>query len=66
MVERSSFKYFLGYNEDDDDDDMIKPLCIKLPQMIGYVKYFGSNKAMSFKVNDNKLLRKYTKIWEKS
>ena len=66
MVERSSFKYFLGYNEDDDDDDMIKPLCIKLPQMIGYVKYFGSNKTMSFKVNDNKLLRKYTKIWEKS
>ena len=65
MVERSSFKYFLGYNED-DDDDMIKPLCIKLPQMIGYVKYFGSNKTMSFKVNDNKLLRKYTKIWEKS
>ena len=66
MVERSSFKYFLGYNKDDDDDDMIKPLCIKLPQMIGYVKYFGSNKTMSFKVNDNKLLRKYTKIWEKS
>ena len=66
MVERSSFKYFLGYNEDDDDDDMIKPLCIKLPRMIGYVKYFGSNKTMSFKVNDNKLLRKYTKIWEKS
>ena len=66
MVERSSFKYFLGYNEDDDDDDMIKPLCIKLPQMIGYVKYFGSNKTMSFKVNDNKLLRNYTKIWEKS
>ena len=66
MVERSSFKYFLGYNEDDDDDDMIKPLCIKLPQMIGYIKYFGSNKTMSFKVNDNKLLRKYTKIWEKS
>ena len=66
MVERSSFKYFLGYNEDDDDDDMIKPLCIKLPQMIGYVKYFGSSKTMSFKVNDNKLLRKYTKIWEKS
>ena len=37
----------------------------KLPQMIGYVKNFDSNKTMSFKVGDNKLLRKYNKIWEK-
>ena len=27
---KSSFKYFLGYN----DDDIIRPLYIKLPQMI--------------------------------
>ena len=33
--------------------------------MIGYVKHFDSNKIMSFKVNDNRLLKKYTKIWEK-
>ena len=33
--------------------------------MIGYVKHFDSNKAMSFKVSDNKLLKKYNKIWEK-
>ena len=33
--------------------------------MIGYVKHFDSNKTMSFKVSDNKLLKKYTKIWEK-
>ena len=58
---KSSFKYFLGFN----DDDVIRPLCIKLPQMIGYVKHFDSNKTMSFKVNDNRLLKKYTKIWEK-
>ena len=32
--------------------------------MIGYVKCFDSNKTMSFKVIDNKLLAKYTKIWE--
>ena len=44
---KSSFKYFLGYN----DDDVIGSLYIKLPQMIGYVKHFDSNKAMSFKVN---------------
>ena len=34
--------------------------------MIGYVKCFDSNKTMSFKVSDNKLLKKYTKIWQKN
>ena len=33
--------------------------------MIGYVKLFDSNKKMSFKVSDNKLLKKYSKIWER-
>ena len=33
--------------------------------MIGYVKHFDSNKKMLFKVNDNRLLKKYTRIWEK-
>ena len=45
---KSSFKYFLGYN----DDDIIRHLGIKLPQMIGYVELFDSNKRMSFKVNE--------------
>ena len=33
--------------------------------MIEYTKYFDSNKAMSFKVIDKKLLKKYTEIWGK-
>ena len=33
--------------------------------MIGYVKCFDSNKTISFKITDKKLLKKYTKIWEK-
>ena len=33
--------------------------------MIGYAKYFDSNKTKSFKVIDKKLLKKYTKIQEK-
>ena len=45
--------------------DIIRPLCIKLPQMIGYVKNFDINKTMSFKVGDSKLLKNYNKIWEK-
>ena len=32
--------------------------------MICYVKHFDSNKTMSFQVSDNKLLKKYKKIWE--
>ena len=34
--------------------------------MIGCVKHFDSNKTMSFKVGDNKLLKNYNKIWEKN
>ena len=32
--------------------------------MIGYVKTFDSSKEMSLKVEDNKQLNKYDKIWE--
>ena len=34
--------------------------------MIGYVKHFDSNKTMSFKASDNKLLKKYNKIRKKN
>ena len=30
------FKYFIDYQE----DEIAKPLCIMLPQMSGYIKYF--------------------------
>ena len=49
---KSSFKYFIGQN----DNDVIGPLCIKLPQMIGYVSKFDGNTTMAFKINDSKLL----------
>ena len=45
---KNSSKYIIGYN---DGDDIIR-LYIKLPQMIGYAKYFDSNKTMSFKVSE--------------
>ena len=32
---KNSFKYFIGYN----DNDVMRPLCIKLPQMTGYARY---------------------------
>ena len=33
--------------------------------MIGYAKNFDSKKAMLFKVSHNKLLNKYSKIWDR-
>ena len=44
--------------------DVIRPLRIKLPQMIGYVKHFDRYKTMSFKVNDNRPLKSIL-IWER-
>ena len=58
---KTSLKYVTGHN----DDNVIRLLCINLPQTIGYVKHFDSNKKMSFKVSDNKVLKKYNKIWGK-
>ena len=59
---KSSFKYFIGYI----GDDAIKPLCIQLPQMIGYFRNFGGNRTMSFKISVIKLLKKYNKVWKKA
>ena len=36
------FKYFIGYQE----DEIVKPLCIILPQMNGYIKYFKNDGKM--------------------
>ena len=53
--------HFIGYN----DNGNIIPLCIKLSKMTGYARKFSENATMSFIVKDKKLLKKYTKIWEK-
>ena len=33
--------------------------------MIGYIKCLDNNKTMPFRVTDNNLLEKYTKIWRR-
>ena len=54
------FKYFIGYKE----GEIVKLLCIILPQMTGYIKYFeNGGKNMSFAIKD--VLDKYNKIWDK-
>ena len=55
------FKYFIGYLE----GGIAKPLCIILPQMSGYIKYFkNGSKNMSFLIKDSELREKYDKIWD--
>ena len=54
-------KYFIGYN----DNDVIRPLCVRLPQMTCYVKKFDYTVRMAFKINDKQLLKKYNQIWKK-
>ena len=58
---KDSFKYFIGYN----DNNVIRPLCVKLPQMTGYARKFDENATMSFRINNKQLLKNYNKIWEK-
>ena len=58
------FKYFIDYLH---DDCVIRPLCIILPQMSGYIKYFDNGgKNMSFKIEGESVYLKYTEIWNKT
>ena len=55
------FKYFISYQE----GEIFKPLCLILPQMSGYIKYFeNSCKNMSFLIKDDEVWEKYKKIWD--
>ena len=59
---KNALKYFIGYN----DNDVIRPLCLRLPEMTGYAKKFNENAIMSFRVNNKQLLKSHSKIWEKT
>ena len=54
------FKHFIGYQE----GEIVKPLCIILPHMSGYITYFENGGiSMSFFIKDDELWDKYDKIW---
>ena len=56
----TTYKYICGYL----NNDVIKPLCVILPQMNGYIKYFDDGgKNMSFVTDDEKVYEKYNEIW---
>ena len=43
--------YWVQYN------DIIRPLCIRLPQMTGYARKFNENTTLSFIVKNKQLLK---------
>ena len=56
----TTYKYLCGYL----NNDVIKPLCVILPQMSRYVKYIDNGgKNMSFVTDDKKVYEKYDGIW---
>ena len=59
--DNDGYKYFIGYQE----GEIVKRLCIILPQMSGYIKYFqNGGKNMSFFIKDDEVWEKYDKIWD--
>ena len=47
------------------NNDTVQPLCVILPQMDGYIRYFDDGgKNMSFVTDNEKIYEKYNKIWE--
>ena len=65
----TTYKYFCGYLNNDttkssSSERIIQPLCVILPQMNGYIKYFDNGgKNMSFVIDDEEVYEKYDKIW---
>ena len=56
----TTYTYFCRYL----NNDFIKPLCVILPQMSRYIKYFDNGgKNMSFVTDDKEVYGKYDEIW---
>ena len=61
-INDTTSKFFIGYL----NEDVIKSLCIILPQMRRFIKYFESGaKNMSFMTEDKVIYLKYSEIWDK-
>ena len=60
-INDTTYKYLCGYL----NNDTIQPLCVILPQINGYIKYFDDGgKNMSFVTDDEEVYEKYNEIWE--
>ena len=59
-LNNTTYKYFCEYL----NNDVIKPSCVILPQMDGYIKNFDNGgKNMSFVTDDKEVYGKYDEIW---
>ena len=57
---KDSFKYFIGYRH--KGNAFPSPLCVKLPEMNAYAKYFGKdNKYINLLVNDKEISKNIQK-----
>ena len=60
-INDKTYKYICGYL----NNDTVQPLCVILPQMNGYIKYFDDGaKNMSFVTDDEEIYEKYNEISE--
>ena len=60
-ISDTKYKYFCGYI----NNGVIQLLCVILPHMKGYIKYFDDGgKNMSFVTDDREVFEKYNEIWE--
>ena len=60
-INDTTYKHICGYLI----NDTIQPLCVIVPQMDGYIKYFDDGgKNMSFVTDDEKIYKKHNEIWE--
>ena len=58
---KNALKFFIGYN-----DNVIRPLRVRLQQMTGYARKFDENTTMPFRVNNKQLLKNFDKNMGKS
>ena len=56
-----SFKYVINYKE----DEIVKPLCIILPQM-SHIKYFEKGGKIISLIKDDDVWDKYNELWNKT
>ena len=60
-INETTYKYLCWYL----NNDVIQPFCVILPQMNGYIKYFGNGgRNMTFVTDNEKVYDKYNEIWE--
>ena len=58
-IDDTQYKYFCGYL----NNDVIQPLCVILPQISRYIKYFDDGgKNMLFVTDDKEVYEKYNEI----